>query len=668
MSLAEIKALRQLHNNANIIIKKGDKGAGIVVMDRVDYQNKIEDMLKDTDTYTELEKDITGEIKLLADIELTQLLNNNYINKKQFKSLTNFIAECPKFYGVPKIHKKTCPLRPIVSQMNGPTRKIHDLLDAYLETAEKNIPYLLQDTTAFINLLKNKQHLITNKTILVTLDVVSLYTNIPQIEGAKEVGDFYEEAIPNWSSPLKPITKQELINLLLFSLQNTVFTFNSKYYKQNYGCSMGAQSSVKFANIFMHKFLQKFRQNYKNYLPDFFARLVDDVFTLWNADLDSLLLFVEALNKSHKTIKFELKYSYTDIQFLDTIVYIENNILKTKLYIKPTDKKQYLHYTSSHPTYTKTAIPYSQALRYRRIISDDDILRTELESLQHKFTARQYPLQNTQLQLNRILTIPREQTLRYKTKLQKQQEFAEFVKGDTFLPCVVTFHPTLYINKQINLKTTLKDKWQSLLNNNRELKDIFADNTPQLVFKKHKTLATYLTSAAYPPRWLRNGRTRDTDTVNILAQLLQENMDKPVEACKHPRCLCCNSIRDLTYINKLQPNLIVQHETLTCNSKNIIYLIHCNKCKLNYIGETKRSLKERLNNHRSAIKTKKLTAISVHFNLPQHNFNNLEIMPFEHIPNATEIELQTRENFWIHTLNTIYPCGINFYPLINTVH
>ena len=40
---------------------------------------------------------------------------------------------------------------------------------------------------------------------------------------------------------------------------------------------------------------------------------------------------------------------------------------------------------------------------------------------------------------------------------------------------------------------------------------------------------------------------------------------------------------------------------ITCNTKNVIYMVQCNRCNLQYIGETKRRLKDRFNEHRSAV-------------------------------------------------------------------
>jgi len=55
----------------------------------------------------------------------------------------------------------------------------------------------------------------------------------------------------------------------------------------------------------------------------------------------------------------------------------------------------------------KKAIIYSQALRYRRIIDDDAVLRTELEKLKKKFTSRGYPHRLVDTEIARIYNINR---------------------------------------------------------------------------------------------------------------------------------------------------------------------------------------------------------------------------------------------------------------------
>ena len=60
--------------------------------------------------------------------------------------------------------------------------------------------------------------------------------------------------------------------------------------------------------------------------------------------------------------------SKTEINILDTTVFKVNNKLRTKLYVKPTDRQNYLHSKSEHPNSTKKSIAYySQALRFNKI-------------------------------------------------------------------------------------------------------------------------------------------------------------------------------------------------------------------------------------------------------------------------------------------------------------
>ena len=48
---------------------------------------------------------------------------------------------------------------------------------------------------------------------------------------------------------------------------------------------------------------------------------------------------------------------------------LENNHLETNLFVKPTDRNNYLPFDSAHPYHCKKGLPYSQFLRIRRICS-----------------------------------------------------------------------------------------------------------------------------------------------------------------------------------------------------------------------------------------------------------------------------------------------------------
>ena len=87
-------------------------------------------------------------------------------------------------------------------------------------------------------------------------------------------------------------------------------------------------------------------------------------------------LFKTSCHPTHT--KFTHEYSNSPNQtlpFQDVQVHVNNNQIQTDLLTKPTDKHQYLLKTSCHPTHTKPTIPFSLALRLRRICSTDDFFQ-----------------------------------------------------------------------------------------------------------------------------------------------------------------------------------------------------------------------------------------------------------------------------------------------------
>ena len=75
---------------------------------------------------------------------------------------------------------------------------------------------------------------------------------------------------------------------------------------------------------------------------------------------------------------------------------------------------------------------------------------------------------------------------------------------------------------------------------------------------------------------------------------------------------------------------------LTCEIKNLIYMIQCNRCNLQYIGETKRRLKDRFNEHRRTIdnpntKSKPTTAAEHFLTAPNHTANDMQLIPIEKV-------------------------------------
>ena len=76
------------------------------------------------------------------------------------------------------------------------------------------------------------------------------------------------------------------------------------------------------------------------------------------------------LNQKHPSIKFDYKFDCKQIEFLDSIVYIDQQYkLQTTLFRKSSDCQNFLNAESEHPYSLKKSIPDSQALRIRWMCS-----------------------------------------------------------------------------------------------------------------------------------------------------------------------------------------------------------------------------------------------------------------------------------------------------------
>ena len=106
--------------------------------------------------------------------------------------------------------------------------------------------------------------------------------------------------------------------------------------------------------------------------------------------------------------------------------------------------------------------------------------------------------------------------------------------------------------------------------------------------------------------------------------------------------------------------------SMKCADTSLIYCIICNKCGKLYVGLTSNSLKVHFRAHRYFSKTKRLIPLYRHFARKSHDFlRDHKIVPLEHCePDA----LPVREAYWIRTLHTLIPHGLNsaygkpFYP------
>ena len=230
-------------------------------------------------------------------------------------AITNAKSPTNSSFLYPYKDSQTKPIRrPIISGCDSPIERISSFVDYLLQPIAKVQESYLKDTTDFLNFKENKK--VAKDTMLVSMDVTSLYTNIPQEEGITIVCKTYEKFHLN-KPPIPTLYLRDMLRLIL---KENSFHFNGKNYLQTHGTEMGTKMAVSFANIFMA--VVEIEIISRSHLkPLTWKRYIDDVFSLWNTlNKGEISTFIELANNYHPTIKFTAEISDTEITFLDTCI------------------------------------------------------------------------------------------------------------------------------------------------------------------------------------------------------------------------------------------------------------------------------------------------------------------------------------------------------------
>jgi len=105
------------------------------------------------------------------------MVTSKEISKDILEYLTVANPRAGQFCLIPKIHKPGNPGRPDVSVSRHPTEPISECVDLHLKPFVSELPSYVYNTTDYLTKLSSSD--ISEETLLVSLELVSLYTNIP---------------------------------------------------------------------------------------------------------------------------------------------------------------------------------------------------------------------------------------------------------------------------------------------------------------------------------------------------------------------------------------------------------------------------------------------------------------------------------------------------------
>ena len=348
----ERQAMRELSTDHNLVINKADKGSTIVVRHRTDYIKEGLEHLSDTNTYVRLDRDYTPDITKIVKDTLQQLKTKGSLSPRMADyCLPPSTVRTAQIYFLKKIHKNPMGIRPIVSTVNSATANLAEFLDFYLQPIMKKLPAYLKDTTQFLCEIADIP--IEKDTWLVTIDVKSLYTNIPNDQGIQAC---YRAWLKQESTDPQHPPAEVLRHLLEVVLKLNTFEFNEKHYLQQFGTAMGSKLAPAYVNTFMGDLEKSILEN-SPLKPTYYRRFIDDIFLIWPHSEIELMKFITYMNTVNTSIQFTHEKNQQEVVFLDVVVYKHHGTtddeqpwtLNTKTHIKPTNKQLYVREDSYHP-------------------------------------------------------------------------------------------------------------------------------------------------------------------------------------------------------------------------------------------------------------------------------------------------------------------------------
>ena len=169
-------------------------------------------------------------------------------------------------------------------------------------------------------------------------------------------------------------------------------------------------------------------------------------------------------------------------------------------------------------------------------------------------------------------------------------------------------------------------------------------------------------------------------SMDSLLNLCGNGRAKGIQKCKSKLCKLRDSFLPMNRIVSSSTqrvyDVIVPPGTtyVNCNSSNLIYLLTCSKCSLQYVGETIQGLNQRFSEHRQGINISSdksgCKILSEHFNSGLCKDSDYTVTILEKLEgfgrtergaidlNIRRSRLQ-REKHWMLKMRTVYPFGLN---------
>ncbi|XP_078384145.1 uncharacterized protein LOC144666620 [Oculina patagonica] len=562
------KALNSLKKRDDIIITKPDKGSGGVILDKTDYVRLLSAAsVDDSSKFVQVdEKRPTTrgrppkhfhplfEKEKSLDSVLHEILPDEIA-----KSLSPKSSRLAHLYGLPKTHKATLSVRPILSATGTYNYNLAKWLEEKLKPLSMN-KHTITDAFSFSDEIRTVQ--MGENDILVSYDVSSLFTNVPLSETINILVD--KAFTDDWFNETYGLELQRnhLTTLLEIATSNQLFQFNGQLYEQIDGVAMGSPLGPLMANVFMCHLDEKLTCDDK--MPSFYRRYVDDTLARMPST-EAATEFLTTLNGLHPNLSFTMELPVNNkIPFIGMDIIMNGPRLETAVYRKPTNTGLLLHFHSHTDKRYKDCLIKTMVHRTHTLSSTTEAFNEECDRLRSIFTRLDYPLPVINSTINNFVrnvsadTSQESETHRViRVSLPfKDQTSANAVRRhlcDLSHKINVTVQP-VFVSKKLEQDLNPKEQKPAIVNRHCVVYSFScnlcdADYVGYTARHLHKRIAEHKSSA------IGKHFKESHGDVN----LLKENQFRVLKKCRGKfDCL----IYEMLFIKKLRPNLNTQADSI----------------------------------------------------------------------------------------------------------
>ncbi|KAI7772861.1 hypothetical protein LA080_016316 [Diaporthe eres] len=391
----DLARIHDLLRSSQFLVKITDKNLGLAVVEKNWYISEVSKMLSDSKTYRRIEWTYLDEIRDSIRFGFSELLKSVDLpaSTREYLNTWGQDVGIPHFHGIPKVHKETWSLRPIIPSHSWATRKFSEVADFLLRQCIKEVlPWCIESTRVLMQKLEEVAITRSDDVWLVTGDVQSFYTNVPieatTLEINKRLGDRSYDGI----------STRALGYLLMTVMTCNCFEFNGDLYHQEEGVAMGTSCAPAFANLslgFKEINSQMLRTSKRGLA--FYVRYIDDIFLVYQGSRQSLESWLEKFTPYLEpyTISWEVHSSREATPFLDAEFFFRQGHgpmgLQSKVYRKRMNKHQYIPWSSAHPETVKRAFVKAELTRFMTICSSQDLFEERVDEFMQALGRRGYP-------------------------------------------------------------------------------------------------------------------------------------------------------------------------------------------------------------------------------------------------------------------------------------